>query len=76
MENNQEFLNTRQAAAFCGFTLSYFQKIVAKRKVPFYVPCGRKQLFKVADLRNWIEGGRVSSNDELISKAHASLAGV
>ena len=69
------FLTVGEAAELCRVKKSHFYRIVKSGAIPAYSPT-KKLLFKRSELLKWIEGCRVMSNDELLSKAHASLAGV
>ena len=65
---NNEYLNVKEAACFVGLTLNYFYKLTAKHEVPYYLPTGRKMLFKRSELQEWIERSRVATNEELLRK--------
>lgn len=73
MEKQNEFLTTKEAAAFLGYKVSYLYKLVMWRRLPHY-KVGRGVRFKREDLINFMTECRVSSQDELQGKAELNLA--
>lgn len=71
----KEFLTTKEAAAYLGMALSYLYKLTAKKSIPFYTPTGKKIYFKKSELDEWMNRGRVATNEENESRAQSSLTG-
>jgi excisionase family DNA binding protein len=69
------FLTTKEAAAYLGMALSYLYKLTAKKSIPFYTPTGKKIYFKKSELDEWMNRGRVATNEENESRAQSSLTG-
>ena len=70
-----EYLNTKEAAKFLCVSDSKMQKMSANRTIGLY-KMGRKNLFKVTVLEEFIEKNRVYSVDELKKQAEVMLRGV
>lgn len=70
---SKDFLSAREAADYIGAKLNYFYKLTSKHKLPMYNPTGRKLLFKKSELQAWVEKSRVSTDDELQSRAETEL---
>ena len=71
----KEFLTTKEAAAYLGMALSYLYKLTSKKSIPFYTPTGKKLYFKKSELDEWMNRGRVATNEENESRAQSSLVG-
>ena len=50
MTEQRKLLSTKEAAEYCGFKLSYFRKLMMRRVIPMYKPCGKLCFFKKEDL--------------------------
>ena len=46
MTEQRKLLSTKEAAEYCGFKLSYFRKLMMRRVIPMYKPCGKLCFFK------------------------------
>ena len=75
MTEQRTLLNTREAAEYCDFKLSYFRKLMMRRIIPMYKPCGKLCFFKKEDLDAFLTGVRVSSQEEINREADRYLAG-
>ena len=71
----KEFLTTKETAAYLGMALSYLYKLTSKKSIPFYTPTGKKIYFKKSELDEWMNRGRVATNEENESRAQSSLVG-
>ena len=71
----KEFLTTKEAAAYLGMALSYLYNLTSKKSIPFYTPTGKKIYFKKSELDEWMNRGRVATNEENESRAQSSLVG-
>ena len=75
MTEQRTLLNTKGPAEYCGFKLSYFRKLMMRRTIPMYKPCGKLCFFKKEDLDAFLTGVRVSSQEEINREADRYLAG-
>ena len=75
MTEQRKLLSTKEAAEYCGFKLSYFRKLMMRRVIPMYKPCGKLCFFAREDLDAWLKRVRVKSQDEINSEAARYLAG-
>lgn len=64
----KEILNATEAAAYLSISRGFLFKLTASRRVPYCKPCGRRIFFKKNDLDDWLESGRVLTNEELRNK--------
>lgn len=72
--NHRKLLNAKEAAAYCGFKLSYFRKLMMRRVIPMYKPGGKLCFFDPADLDAYMTGVRISSQTEIDEQAYRYLA--
>lgn len=72
----KDFIKAQEAADYLGVSLNYLYKLTSSHAIPFYSPRGRILLFKVDELRDYVENARVSSDMEMESKADALLSGI
>jgi len=75
MTEQRKLLSTREAAGYCGFSLSYFRKLMMRRVIPMYKPTGKLCFFKKEDLDAFLMGIRISSQEEIAEEAGRYLAG-
>ena len=62
------FLNAKQAAEFCGVKIGTIYKWVGNRTVPYKkIPRSQLLRFRVSDLVEWIESGKVETIDEYLN---------
>ncbi len=47
-----KYLNTKKAAAYCGYSHIYFARIMEDYQIPRYGP--KRNRFKVSDLDDWM----------------------
>jgi excisionase family DNA binding protein len=62
---NKEFLSFSQACDYLDLSASFLYKMTSDRKLPFYVPNGKKIYFKKADLDSWITRKRLDTTEEI-----------
>jgi excisionase family DNA binding protein len=67
----KEVLTFGEAAAFTGLSKSYLYKLTSGQKIPHCKPSGKLVYFDRAELQRWLLQNRVSTTDELESKAAA-----
>lgn len=64
-----KYLSLPDSAKYLGITKSTLYKFNMKREIPYYTGGGRKIFYKIADLDNWIEKGKRSSQEEIEREA-------
>lgn len=64
----KEILNASEAAKYLSISRGFLFKLTSAHRVPFLKPCGRRIFFKKSDLDEWLESGRVLTNEELKNK--------
>ena len=69
--NQKEVLTFDEAVQFTGMSKSYMYKLTSAHKVPHYKPSGKMVYFNRSELQTWLLQNRVSTHDELESKAQA-----
>jgi excisionase family DNA binding protein len=69
--SNKEMLNSREAAAFTGISLSYLRKLMMQRKIAYSKPLGKLAFFKKEDLIAFMQMGKVATATEIASQATA-----
>lgn len=74
MKENRKLLNSQEAAAYLGLSISYFRKLMMKRIIPMYKPGGKVCFFDPDDLDAYLTSIRISSQTEIESHAANYLA--
>jgi predicted DNA-binding transcriptional regulator AlpA len=62
--NQRHMLNTTDAAAYCGSSVSTFTKLRLYGNGPIYVKLGRRVVYDPSDLDNWLASHRRASTSE------------
>jgi excisionase family DNA binding protein len=62
-------LNSDEASSYLGISVSTLYKHTSLGNIAHYKPNGKLMLFKMEDLKAWIEARRIPSNQEISSKA-------
>jgi predicted DNA-binding transcriptional regulator AlpA len=62
--NQRHMLNTTDAAAYCGSSVSTFTKLRLYGNGPIYVKLGRRVVYDLTDLDNWLALHRRRSTSE------------
>lgn len=65
----KEVLTFDEAASFTGLSKSYLYKLTSGQKIPHYKPAGKIVYFNREELQAWLLQNRVSTTDEIASKA-------
>jgi excisionase family DNA binding protein len=64
----KQWLNVSEAAAHIGVTKNTIYAYVSKRRIPFYkIPKSQLVKFKISDLNEWLESGKVETIDEYLN---------
>nr|WP_297169372.1 helix-turn-helix domain-containing protein [uncultured Dysgonomonas sp.] len=69
--NQKDVLTFDEAVQFTGMRKSYMYKLTSDHKIPHYKPSGKMVYFNRNELQTWLLQNRVSTQDELESKAQA-----
>lgn len=67
----KDVLTFDEAVQFTGMSKSYMYKLTSSHKIPHYKPSGKMVYFNRDELQTWLLQNRVSTHDELESKAQA-----
>ena len=63
-----DYLSANELAQMLGESIKTIYARVHNRQIPYYKPGGKILLFKLDEIRDWIQSGRHSSMDELKQK--------
>ena len=63
-EKGEEILSLSEAAEFLKVSKSCVYKLTSAKKIPHFVPGGKKIYFKKSDLEDWILNSRVTPISE------------
>jgi excisionase family DNA binding protein len=75
MKNNKdEILSLSEAAEFLKVSKSCIYKLTSAKKIPHFVPGGKRIYFKKSDLENWILQNRITPVAEIESKTESYLS--
>lgn len=74
MTEKRKLLNSQEAAAYLGLSISYFRKLMMKRIIPMYKPGGKVCFFNPDDLDAYLTSIRISSQTEIENEAANYLA--
>ena len=69
MHQDEKFLNAEAAARFLDTTKAALYQLTCRRRIRYYRPGGGRIYFKLADLQEYIERGRVPSQNEIEQQA-------
>lgn len=67
----KEVLTSDEAAKYMGISKSYLYKLTMRGEIPHYKPMGKMCYFNRAELEDWLQRNRVSSNIEISQQAAA-----
>lgn len=65
----KEYLSREEAAAYLGISKSTLNKHTANNEIAYYKPSGKVSLFKIQDLRDFVEKGRINTAEDYSSIA-------
>ena len=66
--SDYDFINASELSELLGESIKTVYARVHQRQIPFYKPGGKVLLFKLDEIKEWIESGRHSSIDEIRQK--------
>ncbi|RYD51402.1 MAG: DNA-binding protein [Sphingobacteriales bacterium] len=66
LNGGKELLTMDDTALLLGISKSHLYKLTSQRMIPHFKPTGKIVLFKRAELLDWVEKGRVSTQQELL----------
>ena len=61
----KEIISFTEACEYLDLSPSYLYKLTANRKVPFYIPNGKKLYFKREELDKWLTRNKVDTAEEI-----------
>lgn len=64
-------LTSDEAARYMGISKSYLYKLTMAQKIPHYKPNGKMCYFNREELETWLQNNRVSTTEEINSRAGA-----
>ena len=64
-------LTSEEASKYMGITKGYLYKLTMAQKIPHYKPNGKKCYFNREELEAWLQSNRVSTTEEINSRAGA-----
>lgn len=67
----KDVLTSDEAARYMGISKSYLYKLTMRGEVPHYKPMGKMCYFNRAELEDWLQRNRVSSDIEISQQAAA-----
>ena len=66
---SKKVLNYDDLAEYTGYSRGTLMNLVGQGEIPCYKPTRRKVFFKKSEIEEWLLRNRVSSNQELETKA-------
>ncbi|MCH8902875.1 MAG: helix-turn-helix domain-containing protein [Bacteroidetes bacterium] len=70
----KKVLSFQEAAIYTGYSSSHLYKLTSWGKIPHYKPAGKFLYFNREELDKWLLRNRVSTTDEMDSKASTIVA--
>ena len=64
----KEVLTSDEAARYMGISKSYLYKLTMRQQIPHYKPMGKMCYFNRQELEQWLQGNRVSTQQEYIKR--------
>lgn len=71
----KEVLTSDEAAQYMGISKSYLYKLTMRQQIPHYKPMGKMCYFNRAELEQWLQSNRVSTDSEISGKAQSYCIG-
>ena len=71
----KEVLTSQEAARYMGISQSYLYKLTMRQEIPHYKPSGKMCYFNRAELEQWLQSNRVSTDSEISGKAQSYCIG-
>lgn len=65
----KEVLTLEEVSRYTGLKASYIYQLTSKRQIPHYKPTGKYIFFNRAEVEEWLQKHRVSTSEELETKA-------
>lgn len=69
LTSQKTVLTFEEAVQYTGFSKSYLYKLTSGAKIPHYKPAGKMCYFNRVELDAWLQQNRISTQDEISSKA-------
>lgn len=65
---NKDIMNAAEAASYLSVTKGLLYKLTSTHRIPYYKPMGKRIFFKISELDEWVNAGRVPTDKELQEK--------
>lgn len=65
---NKDIMNAAEAANYLSVTKGLLYKLTSTHRIPYYKPMGKRIFFKISELDEWVNAGRVPTDKELQEK--------
>ncbi len=72
-KNENEILSLNEASEFLKLSKSCVYKLTSAKKIPHFVPGGKKIYFKKSDLGDWLLKNRIPPTSEFEAKTECYL---
>ena len=72
-KNQNEILSLCEASEFLKLAKSSVYKLTSAKKIPHFVPGGKRIYFKKSDLEDWVFKNRIPPNSEFEADAESYL---
>lgn len=69
----KEFLSTEEVCNYLNVSKAYVYMLSHKNELPKYCPSGKRIWFKKADVDEFLNRGRIASNEELQEEAELQM---
>lgn len=61
----KEILSFNESCQYMSISSSFLYKLTADRKIPYYIPNGKKIYFKRTELDTWLSRNRLGTKSEI-----------
>jgi len=70
--SNSKFIGVEETANLLGFKKSYLYKLIYRNQIPYYKPNGKKVLFDIFEIKEWVSKSRVKTVNEIEEEYHSA----
>ena len=71
LKMKKDIMNASEAANYLSMTKGLLYKLTSTHRIPYYKPMGKRIFFKASELDQWVNAGRVPTDQELREKGGA-----
>lgn len=65
----KEVLTSEETAKYLGISKSYLYKLTMRMEIPHYKPMGKMVYFNRKEIEAWLQGNRISTQEEINQRA-------